>query len=721
MVMDFKKAGLSAKEYEALVQELGREPNETELQLFGVMWSEHCSYKSTRPLLKLFPTEGPAVLQGPGENAGVVDLGQGIGLAFKVESHNHPSAVEPYQGAATGVGGIIRDILAMGARPVASMDGLFFGSPESSRVRRLRDGVVRGVGGYGNAVGVPTVGGKTVYDPSYAENPLVNAFCAGVVSLDKMVSSQTARPGQKVLLLGSRTGRDGIAGAAFASAELSEDAQSHRPQIQIGDPFAEKLLIECCLELLEEGLVAAMQDMGAAGVVSSSSEVAAKSGVGMVIDMDRIPLRETGMTPGEIALSESQERMLLVVDPDMVNEVERRARRWGLECAPIGVITEERRYIYTSQGSVVVDLPPELIGGNAPIIPWESRPPHDEEERKKIPPTVRPGPEGWNDELLALLRDPNLRCQEAIFQQYDSMVQTNTLAGPGGDVSLIRVPQAKAQVAFSMEADPWKCFTDPFNGGAETVARSVRTLSVCGATPLGLTNCLNFPSPGKPDQFWELQEVIRGMAEACRALACPVVSGNVSLYNESPAGRILPTPVVVAVGSLSDDDVPLLGGQGRAGDRVFLVGSPRASLGASRYLLRRGAPLRGTPPPFSGAWEADFSRRARAVARGRHARSGRIISGGGLAVALAKELLASGVGALLFLPPDWRLDEEILFGEGGPRAIYAVASEGVAAFRQLWEGWPLDEIGVLGGSRLRVDDVLNLSCDDLAAAWKGEN
>lgn len=719
--MDFKKAGLSAKEYEALVQELGREPNETELRLFGVMWSEHCSYKSTRSLLKLFPMEGPAVLQGPGENAGVVDLGKGIGLAFKVESHNHPSAVEPYQGAATGVGGIIRDILAMGARPVACMDGLFFGHPTSPRVLRLRDGIVRGVGGYGNAVGVPTVGGKTVYDPSYAENPLVNAFCAGVVSLENMVLSQTARPGQKVLLLGSRTGRDGIAGAAFASVELSEDTQSSRPQVQIGDPFAEKLLIECCLELLEEGLVAAMQDMGAAGVVSSSSEVAAKSGVGMIIDMDRIPLRESGMTPWEIALSESQERMLLVVDPPLVEDVERRARRWGLECTEIGRITEERRYIYTERGTVVVDLPPELIGGNAPVIAWESRPPHDLADRGTLDVSSLPRPEDFGPDLCALLGDPNLGNKEAIFQQYDSMVQTNTLVGPGDDVSVIRVPQAQACVAFSMEADPWKCFTNPHAGGAETVARAVRALSVCGATPLGLTDCLNFPSPEKPEQFWELQESLRGMAEACRALACPVVSGNVSLYNESPAGRILPTPVVVAAGVLPESQPLLLGGRGHAGDHLFLVGNPQGSLGASRYLSRHSNLLRGQPLPFAGEVEADFARRAQTTAREGTARSGRVLAGGGLAVALAKEVMASGVGIRITCPALSGQDLQVLFGEGGPRALYAVTSDHVAPFRQIWEGWPVTELGTLEGSRLQIAGILNLSCDELISAWRGEH
>lgn len=721
--MDFKTAGLSAKEFDALVEELGREPNEIELRLFGVMWSEHCSYKSTRPLLKLFPTEGPAVLQGPGENAGVVDLGKGIGLAFKVESHNHPSAVEPYQGAATGVGGIIRDIIAMGARPVASMDGLFFGPLTSPRVLRLRDGIVRGVGGYGNAVGVPTVGGKTVYDPSYADNPLVNAFCAGVVSLEKLVLSQTARPGQKVLLLGSRTGRDGIAGAAFASVELSENTQASRPQVQIGDPFAEKLLIECCLELLQENLVAAMQDMGAAGVVSSSSEVAAKSGVGMVIDMDRIPLRESGMTPWEIALSESQERMLLVVEPPLVEEVVCRAQRWGLECTEIGVITEERRYIYTEGGHVVVDLPPELIGGNAPVITWASRPPQDFEARGRLNPEALVPPEDgdFGRELCALLGDPNLGSKEMVYEQYDSMVQTNTLLGPGGDVSVIRVPQARAHVAFSMEADPWKCFTDPFTGGAETVARAVRALAVCGATPLGLTDCLNFPSPEKPEQFWELQEVLRGMAEACKVLTCPVVSGNVSLYNESPSGRILPTPVVVAAGVLPEDQPLLLGGRWCSGDRIFLVGPLQTSLGASRYVCQRGNTPRGKPFPFSGNTEADFAQRARDTAKNSQAHSGRVLAGGGLAVALAKEVVTSGLGARISLPLPLQKDVLTLFGEGGPRALYAVAPELVASFRHRWEGYPLTELGTVEGSRLQMEGVLDLSCDELFAAWRGNH
>ena len=718
--MDFRTVGLTENEYKTILRELGRTPNETELRLFGVMWSEHCSYKSTRPLLRLFPTEGRAVVQGPGENAGVVDLGEGFGLAFKVESHNHPSAVEPYQGAATGVGGIIRDILAMGARPVASMDGLFFGDPELRKTKALRQGIVAGIGGYGNAVGVPTVGGKTVYDEAYTENPLVNAFCAGVVRLEDMVRSDTAQPGRLVVLLGAKTGRDGIAGAAFASVELAEDTSASRPQVQIGDPFAEKLLIECCLELLEKGLIDSMQDMGAAGIISSSSEIAAKSDVGMVLDLDRVPLREKGMTPWEIALSESQERMLLIVNPDRMEQVLQVAAKWALDCTVFGETTGDGRYVMKAGGAMVVDLPPAFIGGNAPIIHWPSREPRDLEERQRLEVEELSPPKDLGAVLRSLLEDPNLGNKAWISEQYDSMVQTNTVLGPGGPVSVLRVlrgDRSPVFVAFSMEADPWKCRTDPRGGGAETLARSLRSLSVCGADLLGWTNCLNFPSPQDPEVFWEMRECVQGMADAARAFSCPVVSGNVSLYNETPQRKILPTPLVVAAGLLSDLDGFLPWSRWREGDHLFLAGMPSAALGASRYLLRTFGLLRGKTLSFDAGAEQDFAARARRTAKEGAARSARALAGGGLAVALAKEAMESGIGARLDVQIPTRPDV-FLFGEGGPRALYAVPSVSLPLFRNIWRGFPLTELGVATGNILDVKRGFSLSLAELRDSWR---
>ncbi|QTX32961.1 phosphoribosylformylglycinamidine synthase subunit PurL [Aminithiophilus ramosus] len=708
--MDYRKAGLRKEEYEKIRSALGREPSDCELLVMGVMWSEHCCYKSSKPLLRRFPTKGEAVVQGPGENAGVVDIGDGWGAAFKVESHNHPSAVAPYQGAATGVGGIIRDILAMGARPVAAMDGLCFGDADDARTTRLARGIVAGVGGYGNAVGVPTVGGKTLFDRVYNGNPLVNAFCLGVVRLDGMAVASTARPGQKVLLLGSATGRDGIAGAAFASTELADDGKASRPQIQIGDPFEEKLLIEACLDLHEAGLIVSMQDMGAAGITSSSSEIAARSGVAIDLDLDAVPLREADMEAWEILLSESQERMLLIVLPEKVDEVLFRARRWGLSCAVIGDVTAGDRWSARKDGSVVASLPASLIGEGAPEILWPSEEPADLEARWAFGPEEMDLPSDWAAETKRLMASPNLADKRWIYESYDSMVRLGTVAGPGGPVSLLRIKENGNLLALAMETDPWKTGLDPYRGGAETVARALRALAVVGARPLGLTDCLNYASPEKPEQFWELEQSVQGMADACRALNCPVVSGNVSLYNETSQSRILPTPLVTAVGLV--EGTPLRWGQWKRGDRLFLVGTIASSLAGSQYQLLRHGASRGRPLPLSFEAEASFVSKARETARSGLARSGRALAGGGLALALVREAAASGEGAIVTLSVPTRPDV-LLYGEGGPRALYSVTAEKVEAFVDLWRGFPLLEIGLVGGSALHVRGLFSLSSAEI--------
>lgn len=715
--MDFSKYGIKKEEFAAAEAALGREPNECELRILGVMWSEHCSYKSTKHLLKHFPTRGPKVVLGPGENAGIVDLGDGLGAAFKAESHNHPSAVAPYQGAATGVGGIIRDILALGARPVASMDGLFFGDPEHPRTGHLSAGIVKGVGDYGNAVGVPTVGGKTAYDPCYNENPLLNAFCIGLVELDMIVSSQTARPGQLVVLLGSKTGRDGIAGAAFASVELSEDAKESRPSIQIGDPFAEKMLIEACLELKEKNLIVSMQDMGAAGITSSSSEVAAKSGVGMKLHFDRVPLRAADMEPWEIALSESQERMLLIVEPGNMDEVSSVARKWELDCAVIGETEEGDDYSIFFHGEKVASLPATLIGDGCPPIHWPAEKPADFETRWDFDLDGLPVPGDWNTALLTLLGNPSMAPKHWIFEQYDSMVQLNTVMGPGHPVSVLRIKGRESLIALVLDADPWKCGLDPFGGGAETVARTVRTLSVAGAESLGLTDCLNFPSPEVPGQYWALEECIKGMAAACEALCCPVVSGNVSLYNETKSGAILPTPVVGTVGLIPSSGDFLPSGAWEEGDVLFLVGPCNPSLAGSGYIRSLGLPLRGRPLVFSGEAERDFSERAVRTARKKAARSGRALTGGGLAAALAKDAAESGSGARIALGVPTRKDV-VLFGEGGARALYSVPMSRVPLFKTIWSGYPCLELGRAGGDILSVEGAFSLEVSRLREIWR---
>ncbi len=715
--MNYRDAGLSDREYETIKGMLGREPNELETALIGVMWSEHCSYKSTRPLLSQFPQKGTAVVQGPGENAGVVDCGAGWGLAFKVESHNHPSAVAPYQGAATGVGGIVRDILAMGAKPAASMDGLFLGPPDSGKSATLAEGIVEGIAGYGNAVGVPTVGGKTFYDPCFEGNPLVNAFSSGFVRLDSMVSSKTAKPGDLAVLLGSKTGRDGIAGASFASKELDDDSAASRPQIQIGDPFEEKLLIDCCLELQSAGMIASMQDMGAAGILSSSSEIAHKSGAGMEIFCEKIPLREE-MEPWEIFLSESQERMLLIVNPEKFDAVKAVADHFTLECVVVGNVTTGDRYKVYKNGALLADLPLSILG-DAPVIPWPSAEPKNLGERRALPAGMKCADPAAD--LLKLIGSPEGRERREIWQQYDCQVQLRTVEWPGAPVSVIRVPDSDSLVAYSMEGEPWKCWTDPFTGAAETMALSLRKLRVCGAEPLGMTNCLNFPSPENPENFHDLSECVRGLATVCRDLECPVVSGNVSLYNETPRGGIYPTPVVVAAGLVSHCGYYLPAGEAKEGDAVYLVGLEPGSLGASRWQILCSENSRAKPQGITHKYDAKmeekFAERATETTRKGAAGSARALAGGGLAVALAQEAIASNLGMDISLPAGDLT--AVLFGEGGPRALYFVSEENREKFMTIWEGYPVANIGTVDGASLNIQNTLNIGLDDLGKAFHG--
>ncbi len=677
--------GLKEREYLKIKEALGREPNETELLLFSVMWSEHCSYKSSRKLLSLFPTTGKYVYRGPGENAGIVDIGSGLGIAFKIESHNHPSAVEPVQGAATGVGGIIRDILAVGARPIASMDCLFFGPPDDRRTKFLMEGVIRGVGSYGNAVGVPTVGGMTYYDPAYSGNPLVNAMCAGLVELDKVVSATAAKPGNILVLVGSKTGRDGIAGAAFASAELDESVKENKPQVQMGDPFAEKLLIECCLEILDKGLIVSMQDMGAAGITSSSVELAAKAKAGAEIYLDNVPLREEGMKPFEIALSESQERMLLATDETNFGEVRAIADKWGLECAIIGKIIDEDRYVLTHKGEIVADLSASFLA-SSPETDW---PVHKPDELGVSYPKVEGAALDRNDpsKVVGFLASlPQFEDKSWIYEQYDHMVQTRTTLGPGNPVAILYIKEADKLIALAAASDPWRCAVDPFAGGAETVAMAIRMLAVAGAYPLGMTDCLNFPSPEVPENFWIISEVVKGMALACKELNCPIVSGNVSLYNESHEGAILPTPVVCAVGAF--DGMHFLKAKGpELSDRLFLVGK-EASLQASAYRRYVEGKISGPVYPVNFDDERAFIERAIKTATLKLATCGRCVSLGGLALAAMK--MASGSRFGLEIKGG---DVRFLFGEGGPRALYSVPEANTSEFLKVWDGFPVKEIG----------------------------
>jgi phosphoribosylformylglycinamidine synthase len=703
--------GLTDVELAAIREKLGRDPNDLELAMFSVMWSEHCSYKSSKPLLRTLPTGGEGVLAGPGEQAGVVSIGEGLAVAFKIESHNHPSAVEPYQGAATGVGGILRDIFAMGARPVAVLDALRFGDPADSRTRHLVDGVVRGVGGYGNCVGVPTVGGELVFDPSYQGNPLVNVMAIGLVDEDLVMRASADRPGDLVVLYGSTTGRDGIGGASvLASATFSDADPSKRPSVQVGDPFAEKLLIEATLELIGEGLVESVQDLGAAGITCATSETADRGGTGMRIDLDAIPRREPGMEPFEVMISESQERMLAIVDPARWDDVRAVCERWELPVAIIGRVTDDGEIAVVDGADELARIPARALASEAVIFERASRAP----TRRRAAPA--PGaplepvdtlPERGMDPgavLLGLLGSPNLSSRAAVYEQYDHNVQANTVAGPGRGAAVIRIKGTTKALVATTDCDAPVGALDPWLGAARSVAEATRNVSITGARPLGVTDCLNFGDPTRPEAFWQLTEAVRGLGDACRALGVPVTGGNVSLYNEAPGSAIAPTPEVGVVG-LIDDVATLVGPAFRApGDAILLLGETQPGLAGSEYARIAGAAPEDHPPSLDLAREAAVQRCIReAVAQGL-VTAAQDVSGGGLAVALAEMAVWGGIGAQVRLPVG-DSPAVALFGESPSRILVAVAPRHAPALVLLarQHGLPVDELGTTAGDRLTIE------------------
>jgi phosphoribosylformylglycinamidine synthase len=749
--------GLTDGELDAIVERLGRRPNDLELAMFSVMWSEHCSYKSSRPLLRTLPTQGVGVVAGPGENAGVVSIGDGLAVAFKIESHNHPSAVEPYQGAATGVGGILRDIFTMGARPVAVLDALRFGEPGDARTRHLVDGVVRGVGGYGNCVGVPTVGGELVFDASYAGNPLVNVMAIGILEERFLTRAAAPGPGNLVVLFGSTTGRDGIGGASvLASATFGDDdgGPSKRPSVQVGDPFAEKLLIEASLELIEGGLVEGLQDLGAAGITCATSETADRAGTGIAIDLDAIPRREPGMEPFEVMISESQERMLAVVRPERHAEVAGVCARWALPCAVIGRVTADRDIAVTSGDRELARIPARALTSDAIVHERLAAPPARRRQAPAPGAPVEAGdqlPERGMDPgavLVALVGSPNLASRRAVFEQYDSTVQANTVARPGRGAAIIRVdgggagrpPRTPARgLVASTDANAAVGAIDPWLGAAMSVAEATRNVSITGARPLGVTNCLNFGDPTRPEAFWQLGEAVRGLGDACRALGLPVTGGNVSLYNESPAGRILPTPEIGVVGLL--DDVGAAAGPAfrRSGDLVVLVGQATPGLAGSAYAAMAGLAPEDGPPSIDLDLEARLQAFIRdAIGRGLVA-SAQDVSAGGLGVALAECAIWSGLGAELRLAIASSPAVD-LFGESPSRVVLSVSPEHLdellgAAAAAPGGGLPVEVLGTVAGDRLvielagagatgaaeergsRVADSVDVTVDDLRHAW----
>jgi phosphoribosylformylglycinamidine synthase subunit PurL len=708
--------GLTRDEYARIVADLGREPNDVELAMFSLMWSEHCGYKHSRKLLRALPTGGPRLVLGPGENAGAVDVGGGTAVAFKVESHNHPSAVEPFQGAATGVGGILRDVFAVGARPIAVLDSLRFGEPSSERSRYLFEGAVAGIGHYGNSIGVPTVGGEVYFEAPYEANCLVNAMCVGLASHERLIRSAAAGPGNLLVLLGASTGRDGIGGASvLASAELGEGDQLKRPSVQIGDPFAESELLECCLDLLGRDLLVALQDLGAAGLTSSASEMAEKGGVGVDIDIARVPLREPGMAAWEIMISESQERMLCVVAPDRLDAVVAVCERWQVPATAIGEVTDSDRLRVLDDGAVVADLPVPILV-DCPLYDLEPAPP----PAPPYPAPVRtldsadPG-----EALVALLKSPNLASRLPVIEQYDPIVQSRTVRRPAqADAAVLVLDPAAGDgpaIAMSLDGNGRRVACDPRRGAAEAVYECAANLAAAGAEPLGLTNCLNFGNPEKPHVAWQLEQAVAGLAEACRALGVPVVGGNVSLYNESPDGPIYPSPIVGMVGELPEAARAGRLDFHRDGDAIAVVGAFRPSLHGSELAKLRGAALAPIPAP-----DPDAIRRAhtavRAAVRHGRVRSAHDVAEGGLALALAECALAGGHGAEVDLPALGDRDTT-LFGEALGAAFVVSGDE--ADLRSL-PGAVV--IGRVGGDGLRIaaggEPALHRTLEELGHAFE---
>ena len=717
----YSSLGLSDHEYDRIIELLGRAPNYLELSLFSVMWSEHCGYKNSRPLLRRFPNAGPRVLQGPGENAGVVEVGEGWALAFKVESHNHPSAVEPYEGAATGVGGIIRDILAMGARPVALLDSLRFGPLDEERNRYLLKEVVRGIGGYGNAVGVPTVGGEVEFARAYSGNPLVNAMCIGLTRTEDLVRSRATGEENLVVLLGSKTGRDGIHGATFASDELTQESEAKRSNVQVGDPFCEKMLIECCLKLLEEGLLVSLQDLGAAGITSSASEMAAKGGVGIEIEADRVPLLESGMEPYEVMISESQERMLAIVEPAKVDGVLEAAERYELVGAVIGRVADHGELRVKTRGETVGSVPARYLA-DAPVYERDVvRPPYLDEV-KTLDLTSIPEPEDYNEILLRLLAHPNLCSRREVFEQYDHQVGTDTVVLPGADAAVMRIKGTNLGFAATTDGRGRHCYLDPKGGGA-TVAEAYRNLSCVGAEPIAITNCLNFGSPEKRENYYQLAACIEGMAEACEVFGTPVVSGNVSLYNETEAGTVYPTPVVGMVGVLEDVSRHATPGFKREGDRVVLIVDFPVSLAGSEYLEVVHGGVAGAPKSPDLAREKEHADVVRRLITDGLVDTAHDVSGGGLAVALAEMAVAGGIGVEIdeteIEPKFGSGRKDIgLFGETGAHFLIAVPEERWMTLQRSLgvAGVPYDDIGRTGGDRFKIGDLIDLELEDVEEA-----
>ena len=714
-----KEHGLSESEYEIILDRLGREPNLTELGIFSVMWSEHCSYKSSRRHLGKFLTSGPRVIQGPGENAGVIDIDDGDAIIFKMESHNHPSYIEPYQGAATGVGGIMRDVFTMGARPIALLNALRFGEPDHPKTKSLVDGVVAGIGGYGNCVGVPTVGGETNFHPGYNGNILVNAMCVGLARADNVFYSAAKGVGNPIFYVGSKTGRDGIHGATMASAEFDDDSEEKRPTVQVGDPFTEKLLIEACLELMATDAIIAIQDMGAAGLTSSSIEMADKGGVGISLNLDKVPQREEGMTAYEMMLSESQERMLMVIQPGKERIAYDIFEKWDLDVAQIGKTTDTGRLVLRHKRKKVCDIPIAPLADDAPNY---DRPHTATPKRDVIQPSDIVETQDYNDALLRVMTDPDMASKRWIWEQYDRHVMADTVdsSQSGGDAAIVRIHGTNKAVAITTDCTPRYVFADPYEGGKQVVAETWRNLTAVGADPIAITDCLNFGNPERPDIMGQFVGAIEGMNEACRSLEYPVVSGNVSLYNETNGVAIPPTPAVGGVGLIPNlDQFATLKGW-RPGDTLILIGDTHGWLGSSIYLravLRRED---GAPPPVDLSIEKSNGDYVRKLIRNRRVSAVHDLSDGGLAAAASDMAFATGVGCSLTNPSDLPA-HAFYFGEDQARYLVATDANSINPILSTAKGLGVSAVvvGTVGGDRITAAGAFDVTLQGMRERWEG--
>jgi phosphoribosylformylglycinamidine synthase len=712
--------GLTEKEYKKIVDTLGREPNITELGILAAMWSEHCSYKSSRVHLRKFPTSGEVVIQGPGENAGIIDIGDGQCAVFKMESHNHPSFIEPYQGAATGVGGILRDIFTMGARPIAVLDSLRFGDPSLPKTKYLVGGVVSGIAGYGNCIGIPTVGGEVYFDECYNGNPLVNVFALGITNKDEIFRGYAKGLGNPVIYVGSKTGRDGIHGAVMASETFTKEAEEKRPAVQVGDPFTEKLLLEACLELFKTGVVVGIQDMGAAGLTSSSTEMAERAGTGIRIDIEKVPRREESMTPYEVMLSESQERMLMVLEKGKEEIAEQIFRKWGLDFSVIGEVTDSGRLVIAEEGKTVAEIPISLISEEAPVYdrPY-SEPAYIKETRNPDLISV-PVPKDLNRVLLNLLSSPTLAEKRSVWEQYDYMVRTNTVVIPGSDAAVVRIKGTKKALAMTVNCNSTYCYLDPYTGGAIAVAESARNLACSGAKPLAITDCLNFGSPEEPGVMWQFKRAIEGISEAALRLNTPVVSGNVSFYNQTGRKAIYPTPAIGMVGLIADVEKHITQWFKDEGDVIVLLGETKEELGGSEYLRQVHGIVAGDPPVLDLQAETNLVRALLEAADRGIIKSAHDLSEGGIALSLAESCFTPEytLGIEVELSGSIRGDA-LLFSESQARAVVSLDEKDLGILRKISESnnVPMSVIGTVGGQGFLIKGLIDIPVSEARRAW----